>query len=89
MRRLRRQARALSGSPPETRLGGAFAGPVDGAVLPFRGETPEAAERFAQSDPYVVNGLITRWHVREWTTVVGAESAAPVYPADDRLTGDR
>src|SRR5215813_7324841 len=62
-------------------LGGAFANPVDGAVLLFRGETSEVAERFAQSDPYVVNGLVTRWHVREWTTVVGTDSVTPVHPA--------
>jgi uncharacterized protein len=61
-------------------LAGALANPVDGAVLLFRGETSEVAEQFAQSDPYVVNGLVTRWHVREWTTVVGAEAATPVRP---------
>jgi uncharacterized protein YciI len=60
-------------------LGGALANPVDGAVLLFRGESPGAAERFASTDPYVVNGVVKRWHVREWTTVVGdaAEVAIP------------
>jgi uncharacterized protein YciI len=29
------------------------------------------AESFAASDPYVVNGLVTRWTVRPWTVVVG------------------
>lgn len=60
-------------------LGGALADPIDGAVLLFRGESPAAAERFAASDPYVVNGLTTSWRVREWTTVVGdlAEVAIP------------
>lgn len=52
-------------------LGGAFADPVDGAVLLFRGDSPAAAQEFAQSDPYVVNGVVRRWYVREWTTVVG------------------
>ena len=52
-------------------LGGAFAKPVDGAVVLFRGDTPAAAEQFAKSDPYVVNGVVKRWYVREWTTVVG------------------
>ena len=52
-------------------LGGAFASPVDGAMLLFRGESPAAAEAFAKSDPYVLNGLIKSWRVREWTTVVG------------------
>lgn len=52
-------------------LGGALADPVDGAVLLFRGESQAAAEAFARSDPYVVNGLVTGWRVRAWTTVVG------------------
>src|SRR5438046_1183496 len=52
-------------------LGGALADPVDGAVLLFRGDSPAAAEAFALADPYVNNGLVTRWRVREWTIVVG------------------
>ena len=52
-------------------LGGALANPVDGAVLLFRGDSPAAAEAFAAADPYVTNGLVTRWRVREWATVVG------------------
>jgi uncharacterized protein YciI len=52
-------------------LGGALANPVDGAVLLFRGDSSAPAETFAASDPYVTGGLVTRWHVREWTTVVG------------------
>jgi uncharacterized protein YciI len=64
----------------ELLLGGAFANPVDGAVLLFRGESPAAAEAFATSDPYVVNGLVTNWRVREWTTVVGADAACPLPP---------
>jgi uncharacterized protein len=52
-------------------LAGALASPIDGAVLLFRADSPAAAERFAKSDPYVVNGVIKQWRVREWTTVVG------------------
>ncbi len=55
----------------ELLLGGALADPVDGAVLLFRGDTPAVAEAFARADPYVKNGLVTRWRVRPWTTVVG------------------
>jgi len=55
-------------------LGGALAHPADGVVLLFRGESPEAAERFAAADPYVRNGIVTKWRVREWTTVVGADA---------------
>jgi uncharacterized protein YciI len=55
-------------------LAGAFANPPDGAVLLFRGDSPAAAEHFAAADPYVQNGLVTRWRVREWTTVVGRDA---------------
>lgn len=62
-------------------LGGALASPVDGAVLLFQGDSPAVAERFAQGDPYVRNGLVPRWRVREWTTVVGETASTPVHPA--------
>jgi uncharacterized protein YciI len=52
-------------------LGGAM-NPPEGVVLLFRGDSPAAAEAFAKSDPYVQNGLVKTWKVREWTTVVGA-----------------
>ena len=59
-------------------LGGAFANPVDGTVLLFKGSSPAVAEAFANNDPYVVNGLVTRWRVREWTTVVGELAENPL-----------
>jgi uncharacterized protein len=62
-------------------LGGALADPVDSAVLLFTGDSPTAAETFAAADPYVRNGLVKRWRVRPWTTVVGAGAASPVRPA--------
>ena len=61
-------------------LGGALANPPDGAVLLFRGDSPAAAEAFARGDPYVTNGLVTRWRVREWTTVVGPGAEVPLPP---------
>lgn len=64
----------------ELLLGGAFANPVDGAVLLFQGDSPEVAEKFAEADPYVTSGLVKRWYVREWTTVAGKGAAAPVRP---------
>ena len=61
-------------------LGGAYANPVDGALLLFRSDSPAAVEQFAKRDPYVVNGVVKRWSIREWTTVVGetAEVKLPV-----------
>jgi uncharacterized protein YciI len=61
-------------------LGGALGDPVEGAVLLFKGENPEVAERFARSDPYVRNGLVTGWRVKPWNTVVGGLATSPVRP---------
>ena len=61
-------------------LGGALANPIDGAVLLFKGDSPEVAEKFAKADPYVTNGIVRRWYVREWTTVIGETSANPKRP---------
>ncbi len=59
-------------------LGGALADPVDCAVLLFKGSSSTVAKSFAVADPYVMNGLVTRWRVREWTTVVGSEASNPL-----------
>jgi uncharacterized protein YciI len=62
-------------------LGGALANPVDGAVLLFKGDSPEVAASFAEADPFVTNGLVKRWYVREWNTVAGPDAANPIRPA--------
>ena len=63
-------------------LGGILTDPVDRAVLMFQGDSPDAARRFAEQDPYVLNGLVTRWEVRQWVTVAGDHPATPVRPED-------
>lgn len=62
-------------------LGGALADPTEGAVLLFRADSADVPEQFAQQDPYVTGGLVTRWRVREWITVAGPEAVTPVQPA--------
>ena len=52
-------------------MGGALAEPADGAVLVFKGDSAEVAERFVEADPYVRHGLIRHWRVRPWTVVLG------------------
>ena len=64
----------------ELLLGGALEDAED-AMLLFAGDDACAAEAFANADPYVRNGIVTRWRVREWMTVVGAGAACPVNPA--------
>lgn len=64
----------------ELLLGGALSEPVDGAVLVFSGG--EAAEAFAQSDPYVREGVVSGWTIRSWTAVAGSlHSLLPEPPA--------
>ena len=62
-------------------VAGALADPVDGAVLMFAGADKSVAEDFARADPYVLGGLVERWHVRQWTTVAGELAATPVRAA--------
>ena len=61
-------------------LGGALANPADASILLFVGESSAAAEAFAAADPYVLNGLVRSWRVREWTTVVGADAQVALPP---------
>ncbi len=54
-------------------LGGAFADPVDRALLIFHVKDRSVVEKFVKHDPYVINGLVTRWEIRPWTVVIGNE----------------
>ena len=57
----------------ELTMAGALGDPPNGALLIFRSETSRVAEQFAQTDPYVVNGLIINWRVRPWHVVAGGD----------------
>ncbi len=62
-------------------LAGAYSEPADGAVLVWQTADKGPIERFVASDPYVKNGIVTRWRIRPWTevitTVLGGEKPAP------------
>ena len=62
-------------------LAGALAEPADHAVLVFDCATPEPVQLFAAQDPYVTQGLVRAFHVRQWNTVVGELASNPVRPA--------
>ncbi len=47
---------------------GPFSNPREGALGIFT--TRGAAEEFAAADPFVLNGVVERWHVREWMEAV-------------------
>ena len=49
---------------------GPFANPHEGAMAIFT--TREAAERFARDDPFVVNGVVSNWVVREWAEALSS-----------------
>lgn len=55
----------------ELALAGAFTDPADGALLVWSTEDRSLVEAFAAADPYVRNGLVREWRVREWNVVVG------------------
>jgi uncharacterized protein YciI len=57
----------------ELLLAGALTDPADRALLVFRVPERSVVEDFARNDPYVIRGLVTRWEVRSWAVVIGAE----------------
>jgi uncharacterized protein len=61
-------------------LAGALQEPTEQAFLLFQGDSPQAATAFANADPYVRHGLIKRWRVKQWNTVVGSGATSPVRP---------
>jgi uncharacterized protein YciI len=61
-------------------LAGALADPVDGGLLLFRCESAQVPEQFVRADPYVKHGIVRRYRIRPWTTVVGDQAATPVRP---------
>ena len=63
-------ARAAHGRG-ELALAGALTDPADRALLVWSTEDRAVVEAFAAGDPYVRNGLVREWRVREWNVVVG------------------
>lgn len=47
---------------------GTFADPREGAMAIFT--TREAAEQFAKGDPFVLNGVVRNWYIREWNEAI-------------------
>jgi uncharacterized protein len=64
----------------ELLLGGALDDPVDAALLLFEADAADVPAAFAVADPYVRNGLVRKWSVRPWHTVVGAQASNPIRP---------
>jgi uncharacterized protein YciI len=63
----------------EVVLGGPLRDPVDGSnVLLFQADSAATVEAFATADPYVQSGVVSKWRVRTWETVVGEDAAHPL-----------
>ena len=62
----------------ELLLAGAVGDPVEGSILLFSTDSAAIPEGFAKADPYVLNGLVTRWRVAPWNTVAGHQAANPI-----------
>jgi uncharacterized protein YciI len=56
----------------ELALAGAFTDPADTALLVWSTQDWAVVEAFAEADPYVRNGLVRAWRVRDWNVVIGA-----------------
>ena len=52
-------------------LAGAFAEPADRALLVWATEDEDVVRRFVEADPYVRNGLVSSWSIRQWNVVIG------------------
>jgi uncharacterized protein YciI len=50
-------------------MGGATGDPPSGALIVFDVEDPALVEEFAQSDPYVLEGLVTARRIVPWAVV--------------------
>lgn len=59
-------------------LGGPLADPADQGVLLFQCDSPDVPAKFAEADPYVKHGIVIRYRIRPWTTVVGKDATSPV-----------
>lgn len=62
----------------ELQLAGACTDGEPIGVLVFKTEDRGPVEQFARKAPYVLNGLVTGWHIREWTTVMGKDALTVV-----------
>ncbi|MDB5946472.1 MAG: hypothetical protein JWQ33_1498 [Ramlibacter sp.] len=49
-------------------MAGPYANPMEGAMGVFTSR--EAAEEFIRADPFVLNGVVARWSLRDWNEVL-------------------
>ena len=54
-------------------MAGAWASPLDGAAIVFSTPDRSVIHEFVRADPYVANGVVARWRIREWSVVIGPD----------------
>jgi uncharacterized protein len=54
-------------------FGGALTEPTDEALLVFKVDEKSVIEDFISKDPYIKNGLVLKWEIREWKVVIGGQ----------------
>ena len=47
---------------------GTWANPQEGAMAVFTSR--DDAEEFVKDDPFVLNGVVSRWEIREWNEIL-------------------
>ncbi len=53
-------------------LGGALADPADQAIIVWKVDNVKIIEDFVANDPYVKQGLISRYEIRPWKVVINS-----------------
>ncbi len=51
-------------------MGGSMQPAIE-ALLIFNCDTEDTVKLFMQQDPYVQEGLVKAWYIREWNVVIG------------------
>lgn len=51
-------------------LGGALEDPADKAVIIWKVDDKKVVEEFVANDPYVQNGLVSKYEIRSWNVVI-------------------
>jgi uncharacterized protein len=49
-------------------IAGPYANPSEGALGIFT--TREGAEEFIKGDPFVIDGVVSKWYLKEWNEVL-------------------
>lgn len=61
-------------------LAGAVGDPPDRGVFVFDCDNVAPMDAFVQADPYFQNGLVARYEIQPWNTVVGKDAKTPMRP---------